>query len=282
MKLGKFSIHGCLDGQFRLDGGAMFGVVPRVLWEKTDPPDDRNRILLAIRSLLVRTGETNVLVDTGVGGKGDQKFRDIYMVDRNPPLEGALAVHGLKPEDIDIVVNTHLHLDHAGGNTCIGENGRIVPAFPMARYIIQKGEWEAAVNPDERTRGSYIIDDFLPLEDYDGVVEFVDGAEVEVVKGVSVIVTGGHTAFHQCVKVESEGEVALFLADLVPTASHLPLPYMMAYDLVPQDTLEAKKRILKQAAEEGWLVVFEHDPRIEAGYIDWEGSRPVLREEVKL
>ncbi len=282
MRLGKFFIHACMDGLFRLDGGSMFGIVPKVLWERTDPPDDKNRILLALRSLLIRTGEANILVDTGIGGKGDQKFRDIYMIDRNPPLEGALAAHGLTPQDVDMVINTHLHLDHAGGNTCIGNEGSIAPAFPRAKYVIQKGEWEDATSPDERTMGSYIADDFVPLERSKGTVEFVDGAEVEVVKGVSVIVTGGHTPFHQCVKVESEGEVALFLADLVPTASHLPLPYTMAYDLIPRDTVRAKKRLLRQAVDEEWLVVFQHDPRIEAGYLAWEGEKPVLREEVRL
>ena len=281
MRLGKFSIHSCMDGLFRLDGGAMFGIVPRVLWERTDPPDDKNRILLALRSLLIKTGEANILVDTGVGDKGDQKFRDIYMIDRNPPLKGALAAYGLTPQDIDIVINTHLHLDHAGGNTCVGNDGGIIPAFPRAKYVIQKGEWGDATNPNERTKGSYIANDFLPLEGL-GVVDFVDGNEVEIIKGVSVIVAGGHTAFHQCVKVESEGEVALFLADLVPTASHLPLPYIMAYDLVPQDTLRAKKSLLKQVVEEDWLVIFQHDPRVEAGYLRQEGNKTVLREEVKL
>ncbi|MCQ4574875.1 MAG: MBL fold metallo-hydrolase [Candidatus Brocadiales bacterium] len=282
MRLGEFTIHSCSDGLFRLDGGAMFGIVPRVLWERTDPPDDKNRILLALRSLLIQTGEVNILVDTGIGSKGDQKLRDIYMIDRNPPLEGALAAHGLTPGDIDIVINTHLHLDHAGGNTCTGDGGGIVPAFPGAKYVIQKGEWEDAANPDERSRGSYIAEDFLPLEGFKGAIEFIDGMEVEVVTGVSVMVTGGHTPFHQCVKVESGGEAALFLADLVPTASHLPLPYMMAYDLVPRDTLRAKKHLLKRAVEEEWLVVFQHDPRVEAGYLRMEGERPVLREEVKL
>lgn len=281
MRLGKFSIHSCMDGLFRLDGGAMFGIVPRVLWERTDPPDDKNRILLALRSLLIKTEEANILVDTGIGDKGDQKFHDIYVVDRNPPLEGALAAHGLKPQDVDIVINTHLHLDHAGGNTCIGNDGTVVPAFPRARYVIQKGEWEDATNSDERTRGSYMADDFLPLEGI-GVIEFIDDTEVEVVKGVSVIVTGGHTEFHQCVKIASEGEVALFLADLVPTASHLPLPYIMAYDLVPQDTLKAKKNLLKRAVSEDWLVIFQHDPRVEAGYLQQEGEKTVLREEVRL
>lgn len=281
MRLGKFSIHSCMDGLFRLDGGAMFGIVPRVLWEKTDPPDDKNRILLALRSLLIKTGEANILVDTGIGDKGDQKFRDIYMIDRNPPLGGALAACGIIPQDIDVVINTHLHLDHAGGNTCVGDDGGVIPAFPRARYVIQKGEWGDAINTDERTKGSYIANDFLPLEGL-GVVDFVDGNEVEIIKGVSVIVAGGHTAFHQCVKIESEGKAALFLADLVPTTSHLPLPYIMAYDLVPQDTLRAKKKLLKQAVDEDWLVIFQHDPRVEAGYLRQEGRKTVLREGVRL
>ena len=286
MKLGNFSIHACTDGLFRLDGGAMFGVVPRLLWEKTDPPDEKNRILMSLRSLLIKTGEANILVDTGIGGKGDQKFREIFMVDRDPPLEGSLAAYGLRPEDIDIVINTHLHLDHAGGNTCVADDGTIVPAFTRARYVIHRGEWEDATNTDERTRGSYIADDFLPLEDRNGTIEFVDGDDggdaVEIVAGVSVMVTGGHTAFHQCVKVESEGKVALFCADLIPMAGHLPLPYITAYDLVPRDTLRAKKRLLDRAVNEGWLVVFQHDPRVEAAYLRRERAKTVVRETVTL
>ncbi len=288
MKLGSFLLHYCTDGVFHLDGGAMFGVVPRVLWEKLCPPDEKNRIALALGCLLIQTGKRNILVDTGIGNKGDEKFHRIYGIERRPPLENSLARCGLTFSDIDIVINTHLHMDHAGGNTFLmpgpleaETRGQAMPCFPKARYIIQKGEWEAAVKPNERTRASYIQENFLPLEET-GLLELIEEGELEVEKGITLLRTGGHTPFHQCVKIESDGQVALFLADLVPMVSHLHLPYIQSYDLYPLETLEVKRKLLGQAMDERWLLIFQHDPGVEAGYVIKTDGKFTLQNGIRL
>jgi glyoxylase-like metal-dependent hydrolase (beta-lactamase superfamily II) len=287
MRLGRFSLHFCTDGLFHLDGGAMFGVVPRVLWEKLCPPDEKNRIPMALGCLLIQTDERNILVDTGIGNKGDEKFHRIYGIDRHPPLENSLAQHGLTFNDIDIVINTHLHMDHAGGNTfswcdsITGVKGHTLPCFPKARYIVQKGEWENATHPNERTRASYIPENFLPLEETNQL-ELIEEKELEIEEGITLLRTGGHTPFHQCVKIESNDQVALFLADLAPMASHLHLPYIQSYDLHPLETLEAKRRLLKQALEGRWLLIFQHDPQVEAGYLKKIDGKFTLEEAIRL
>ncbi|MBZ0221023.1 MAG: MBL fold metallo-hydrolase [Candidatus Methylomirabilis sp.] len=273
MEFGGFRIFSLSDGSFRLDGGAMFGVAPKAMWEPLCPPDEKNRIPLSIRPLLIQTGSENILVDTGIGDKGDARFKSIYAVDRGRTLSGSLEAVGLSPSDIDIVINTHLHFDHAGGNT-VKEGGVLRPAFPNARYIVQRGEWEAALNPNERTRGSYCPDEFLPLM-VAGQLELIEGGG-EVVSGVSVIRTGGHNRDNQIVSVCSEGLTAVFTGDLIPTTRHLRIPFITAYDLFPLDTLKAKKEILSEAAEKRWLLIFEHDPETEMGYVRFMGKDPVL------
>ncbi len=271
MKLGAFDIFPVTDGRFRLDGGAMFGVVPRVIWEKCCPADNRHRIQLGLTCLLIRAYGKNILVDTGVGGKGDPKFHEMYAVDRTPSLQDSLKEMGLAVEDVHMVINTHLHFDHAGGNT-ISENGGLFPTFPKARYFVQRGEYMEAVLPNERTKASYRHENITPFE-LMKQWEFLEG-DAELFPGVSVVVTPGHTKHHQSVKVESEGKVAFFLGDLIPTVSHLPLPYLMGYDLYPVQTLETKRWILHRAFEEDWLLVFEHDPKVQIGYVrkDAEGK----------
>ncbi|MFQ5745795.1 MAG: MBL fold metallo-hydrolase [Gemmatimonadota bacterium] len=248
-------------GRLRLDGGAMFGVVPKPLWERRIPADARNRIPLAMRCLLIETSGMSVLVDTGLGAKEDEKFRDIYGVDnagRPTRLEDSLREAGLDPTDIDIVISTHLHFDHAGGNTVRDEDGRIRAAFPNAKYIIRRGEWEFARSANERVRASYPPENFVPLE-AEGRLELVEGDE-EVAPGVRLLHTPGHTPHHQSVLVDLGGEVLCYLADLVPTRAHLPLPWIMGYDLEPLVTMETKRLVLGRAAREGWLLAFEHDP----------------------
>jgi glyoxylase-like metal-dependent hydrolase (beta-lactamase superfamily II) len=264
MKLGNFEIYPLTDGFFGLDGGAMFGVVPRVIWEKHHPPDSRNRIRLALGTLLVKAHGHHILVDTGIGNKGDSKFCEIYVVDRIPSLEQSLAKHHLSPEDIHIVINTHLHLDHAGGNTH-KDNNHILPTFPHAKYYIQREEWESAMHPNERTKGSYRQEDFMILNEM-GLIKFVEG-DTQILEGVSVIETPGHTGHHQSALIESGGEKALFLGDLIPTATHIPYPYIMGYDLFPLTTLTTKKKILARAYEEKWLLIFQHDPKVRMGYL---------------
>lgn len=258
ISLGQFEIYGLRDGFFFLDGGAMFGVVPKTLWEKKFPADEKNRIKLALNSILIKTAKELILVETGIGGDLDPKFYDYYSVERKPGLVLSFEKLGYKAEDIDLVVNTHLHFDHCGGNTSKNEKGEDVPTFPKARYIIQKGEWEDALHPSERDKASYLEQNFLPLEKY-GLLQLVDGNK-EISEGVEVIVVPGHTAHHQCLKVSNGGKVFFFLGDLVPTSAHVGLSYIMSYDLSPQQTLENKREYFEQAIEEDWILGFNHDP----------------------
>lgn len=258
LKLGDFEILGLRDGFFYLDGGAMFGVVPRVLWEKKYAPDMKNRIKLSLNSLLVKTPEALVLVETGIGSKSDQRFRDIYGIERRPGLLTSLSRRGFRAEDVDVVINTHLHFDHCGGNTFRTEKGETVPTFPRARYIVQKGEWESALQPNEREKSSYLPENFLPLEKY-GLLDLVNGDQL-VVPGVEVVLAPGHTSWHQCVKVQSRGQTLFYLGDLVPTSAHIGLPYIMSYDLYPLETMETRKKFYEPAIAENWILAFVHDP----------------------
>ena len=257
------------DGTIALDGGAMFGVVPRVVWEKRDPPDERNRVTLGLNVALIESGGKRVLVDTGMGDRWSEKEVRMYGIDRSTTLIGGLRARGLAPEDIDVVVNTHLHFDHAGGNTRRQGDG-VVPTFPRARYVVQRGEWEDARHPHERSRASYREDDFVPVAEADQL-DLIDG-EAEVAPGVRAVPVGGHTTHHQMVVVESGGETLVVPTDLLPTASHLPLPFVMGYDLFPVATLEAKRRLLDAAVERGWRILFYHDARTPVGRVRREGD----------
>ena len=280
MKFGRFEIYPVTDGYIYLDGGAVFGVVPRILWEKIYAPDEKNRIQLSLCCPLIVTKKYNILIDTGVGTKHNEKFCQIYGIDKKSNLLESLYRFGYQPQNIDLVINTHLHFDHAGGNTTFNEKGEIVPTFPKAKYFIQKGEMEVALNPNERTKASYLAEDFLPLSDPE-YLNLVNDETIEVDKGVSLMRIGGHTRHHQCVKIESEGQVAFFLADLVPTVAHVHYPYITGYDLFPLETLENKKMILKQAFEEHWLLIFQHDPKVRMGYLKKMDERFGI-EEVKV
>lgn len=253
-------------GRFSLDGGTMFGVVPRSIWEKKIAPDERNRIQLGLTCLLVETGTETVLVETGVGAeKLSGKYRDIYGVDPTRGVVDALAEAGVSPEAVDRVVLTHLHMDHAGGTTLRTDDG-YAPAFPNARYIVQRQEWEDAVGADRQTVHGYnAASDLLPLERA-GVLEFVDG-DAEVCQGVRVFLTPGHTKAHQSVLVQSGDEAVCFIGDLVPTRHHLRPVYIMAFDLYPRTTFKVRQQVLKQAATEGWLVAWPHDPEQVWAYI---------------
>jgi methylmalonyl-CoA epimerase len=272
--LGNLELISVFDGFFRLDGGAMFGVVPKPLWAKQAVPDEKNRILLAMRPLIVRGGRT-MLIDAGLGGKDDRKFHDIYGVDRSRNLDHTLAEAGLTRDDIDIVLATHLHFDHAGGFTERDATGRVRPAFPRAQYIVRRGEWADARNANERNRASYLADNFVPLADA-GVLQLVDDDQT-IMPGVRVRRTGGHTMHHQMAIIESGGATAAFVADLVPTTAHLAEPWILGYDQYPNDTLASKKAFYKEALEEDTLVFFEHDPAVAAGHIrEEQGKRRVV------
>ena len=253
-------------GRFSLDGGTMFGVVPRSIWEKKIPPDERNRIQLGLNCLLVETPAETVLVETGVGAeKLSGKHRDIYGVDPSRGVVDALADAGVAPEAVDRVVLTHLHMDHAGGTTFQTDDG-YVPAFPNARYIVQRQEWEDAVGADRQTVHGYNAEsDLMPLERA-GVMELVDG-DAEVCRGVRVFLTPGHTKAHQSVLVQSGGEAVCFIGDLVPTRHHMHPVYIMAFDLYPRKTFKVRQQVLKRAADEGWLVAWPHDPEQVWAYI---------------
>lgn len=265
MKFGDIDIFVLSDGLFRLDGGAMFGVVPRVLWERTDPADEKNRILLGLNSLLIIRGKEKILIDAGIGDKYDEKFGSMFGVQREKSLLDHLAALDIRPEDITHVIMSHMHFDHIGWNTRRNSAGEIVPTFPHAVYFAQRGEYDVANHPDDRSRASYIKWNWEALEK-SGQLHLLDG-KCEPLPGIESHIAPGHTLYHTIVKVKSAGKTAAFLADLVPTTSHLKTPYVMGYDLYPKLTMETKPKILQQAFDENWLLIFEHAPRIKAGYL---------------
>jgi methylmalonyl-CoA epimerase len=272
--LGDLELISVCDGFFRLDGGAMFGVVPRSLWERKAPPDERNRITLAMRPLIVR-GARTMIIDAGVGDKETAKFSEIYGLDRVRNLDHTLAEAGLSVEDIEIVLATHLHFDHAGGFTVRDADGRIRPRFPRAQYVVRRGEWEDAIHPNERNKASYFKDNYVPLANA-GVLQLVDDDQT-IMPGVRVRCTGGHTRHHQIATIESGGKAAAYVADLIPTTAHVPNAWIMGYDLYPLDTLAAKKTLVKEAVEREMLIFFEHDPSIVAAHIrEEDGMRQVI------
>ncbi len=262
MKLGDLEVHVLVDGYVSLDGGAMFGVIPKVMWEKKIPADGRNRIQLAMNCLLVHAGGKRILVETGIGAKMSAKLRDIYGVE-GPFLNDQLADHGLHPSEIDVVINTHLHFDHCGGNTRV-EKDKVVAAYPNAKYVVQRGEFEHAKHPNERDRASYILENYESLPTAKLALLEADRA---IAPGVELIRVPGHTANMQCVKLTGGGKTAFFLADLVPTTAHLALPWIMGFDLFPVTTLENKKKWIPELVKEGWIALFCHDTKTQAAYI---------------
>jgi glyoxylase-like metal-dependent hydrolase (beta-lactamase superfamily II) len=263
LKLGDLEFHIFSAGQVLLDGGAMFGVIPRPLWEKKMVPDARNRVTLSMNCLLIESGGKRILVETGAGDKQDAKFRNIYGLD-GPNLATGLRHYGLSPEDIDIVIDTHLHFDHCGGNTVLAKD-TVLPTFPNARYLVQRGEYEHALQPTERDRASYFAENYEPL-DAAGVLTLLDGDKA-IAPGVECIVVPGHTAHMQCVKLTGGGQTAFFFADLVPTTAHLPLPWIMGYDLYPMTTLANKKKWIPESVREGWIALFAHDAATPAAHL---------------
>jgi glyoxylase-like metal-dependent hydrolase (beta-lactamase superfamily II) len=264
MRFGTLDLSIIGGGDLLLDGGAMFGVVPKVLWEKKFPADERNRIRLTTNCLLVRGKDFTVLVETGLGDKFDAKSREIYGLAEEAPLEAELAREGVGIEDVDAVVVSYLHFDHAGGSTRrVGD--RIVPAFPNARLFVQEAELEHARSPNERDRASYDPVNWEPWAQA-GRLEAVSG-EREIRPGVSVVPVAGHNEGMQAVRIESAGKTCFYFADALPTAAHLPVPWIMGHDLFPVELIQNKKRLTDEAAREGWLCVFEHDPVIPWGVI---------------
>ncbi|MFN8790040.1 MAG: MBL fold metallo-hydrolase [Bdellovibrionales bacterium] len=274
LKIGPYEICPLPTGVFGLDGGAMFGTVPKVLWEKSNPPDEKNRIPMEARALLLKSANRNVVIDCGngldfilkYGEKLGTKFAEMYNIDpEGPSLEKSLAAHGLKPDQIHHVILTHLHFDHAGGATT-EKGGRLVPTFPKARYYVQKKNLETAQKPNLRERASYFPANFQPLLDA-GVLNLLEGDQTELLPGISVYVSNGHTQGQQVVKVSDGSSTLLYCADLIPTSSHVRLPWVMGYDLNPLLLMEEKQKFLSQAANENWYLYFEHDPYCDAATI---------------
>ncbi len=274
MFLGSLELIPLCDAYFHLDGGAMFGVVAKPLWERRAPADARNRITLAMRPLVVRGQGRTVLIDAGIGEKMDPKYADIYGIQRERSLDDSLAAAGIDLSDVDVALASHLHFDHVGGFTVHDADGRLRPRFPRAEYVIRRGEWDDATHPHERNRASYLPENFVPLQDA-GVVRFMDG-DGQVVSGVRAVRTGGHTRHHTIIYIESGGQTAVFAADLIPTTAHVDPPWIMAYDLYPMETLEFKRAFVREAIEGEYLVFFEHDPTIAAGIIREKAGRPIV------
>ncbi len=279
-KLGDLRMTMLNGGNFRLDGGAMHGVVPKTIWSKLVSCDDLNRVEYTTQCLLVETAGQRVLIETGNGDKFPPKLKDIYGIDHDRSIGDALREVGLEPEAIDVVIMSHLHFDHSGGTTRAVAGGGLRPVFPRARHVVQAREWQDATHPHERNRASYLGENILPLED-SGLLELVDG-EVEVAPGVRVVPTPGHTAGHQSALLgQPGGPRALFLGDVVPTAVHTRLPFVMAYDLEPARTVETKRAIFERAIAEDWIVLWGHDLQHHGGRLAYDkDGKPVVREFV--
>ncbi len=280
MRIGPYRIHSLETGRFGLDGGAMFGVVPKTLWSKTNPSDERNRINLAMRALLILYEDRKILVDVGCGHKFSDKLKDIYRLDhRQFTLEGSLAAHRISPEDITDVILTHFHFDHAGGATCY-QDDRLKLTFPSATHYIQRSQWERALKPSEKDRGSYMGKDIEPFREH-SQLKILEGP-CELFPGLQLLISNGHTVGLQMVKIQDGSTTLFFCGDLMPTASHLPLPYLMGYDLYPLTTIEEKRRYLQQACDENWIIALEHDPNHPAIRIQSGKKYCEIREPVRL
>jgi glyoxylase-like metal-dependent hydrolase (beta-lactamase superfamily II) len=272
MNFGNYRLEIIPDSEFRLDGGAMFGVVPRNLWARVFPPDEQNRIRMSMNCVFIDAGSEKILIETGIGDKWPEKYRTMYGIDRKKTLDESLqTIAGVAANEITIVINTHLHFDHAGGNTKLDDSGQAVTSFPRARYFVSRAEYEHAEMPSERDRASYFAENWQPLKK-SGQLELKE-ANYEVVPGLTMETHAGHNRSMQCWRLERSGQTLFGFADLVPTHAHVPFAWIMGYDLYPVETLEAKKRLLPQAAREGWSCLFYHDPQLPLGRIVEDGDK---------
>lgn len=264
MQFGQFNIHVIRESTLRLDGGAMFGVVPKAMWAKTTDVDDDNRVLMSCNLLLIDTGTHKVLVETGMGDRWSDKERERYDLHTIKAPDAVLDDLGLKAEQIDYVIISHLHFDHVGGAVRLVD-GKLVPTYPNARYVVQKGEWDFAFKANARAKASYRKDDFVPLLEH-GQLQLVDG-DSEIVPGVYVRITGGHTSHHQVVYFESGSNSGVYFADILPTKAHLSPPWVMGYDHYPLASCDIKSEWLARAVEQNMLVVFDHEYGIPWGHV---------------
>ncbi len=264
LTLGDFELSILSDGTYPLDGGAFFGVIPKIMWSRKVVSDERNYVQAGLNSLLIRTGKQTILVETGMGNKLSERMIKFY--GQPAKLLTNLSAAGVAPDDIDIVINTHLHFDHCGWNTVRGNDGKIVPTFPRAKYYAPEGEWQYARRPSERDAISYISENYDPLVE-SGQMTLLKGGE-EIVPGISVKTFPGHTAHMQAVIVESAGRTACYISDLIPSTAHIDLTWGMAFDLYPLQTIESKKQYYAKAISEKWLTVFTHDPKVPWAYVE--------------
>ena len=279
--LGKWKVTALETGDFWLDGGAMMGSVPKVLWEKTNPADTFNRIQLALRCLLLDDGKNRILIESGMGDKLESSFKGRFHVEQPKyPLKEKLREAGYAMDDVTHVLLTHLHFDHAGGATTLDSQGQLVPAFPNAVYYVSQENWEAGINPSPRDSASYLDINYKPLAEA-GLLQLVSD-DTMIMDGVSTLIVNGHTYGQQLIKIESEGEILVFVADLIPLRSHLQLPWIMGYDLNAVLTLEEKTAFLEKAAQHKWWIWFYHDPDTVAVKISHgEKYYDVIEEEVR-
>jgi len=276
LTLGDFELSVFSDGTYPLDGGAFFGVIPKVMWSRRVAADERNYVAAGLNSLFIRTGSHNVLVETGMGNKISERMIKFY--GQPAKLLDNLAAVGIAPEDIDIVINSHLHFDHCGWNTVRDRSGKIVPTFPRAKYYVPEGEWQYARRPSERDAISYLPENYDPLVE-SGQMTLLKGGE-EIVSGISVKTFPGHTAHMQAVLVQSQGLTACYISDLIPTTAHIDITWGMGFDLYPLDTIESRKRYYAQAIPEKWLTVFTHDAKRPWAYVDRDEIGKMVAKEV--
>jgi glyoxylase-like metal-dependent hydrolase (beta-lactamase superfamily II) len=268
LSLGDFELSIFSDGIYPLDGGAFFGVIPKIMWSRKAVADERNYVPAGLNSLLIRTGRHNVLVETGMGNKLSERMIKFY--GQPAQLLANLAAAGIAPEGIDIVINTHLHFDHCGWNTVRDKEGNIVPTFPRATYYAPQGEWQYARKPSERDSISYLPENYDPLVARRQMT-LLPGDQ-EIVPGISVKTFPGHTAHMQAVIVESKGRTAAYPSDLIPTTAHIDIPWGMGFDLYPLETIESKKQYYAKALPEKWLTVFTHDAKTPWAYVEKDES----------
>jgi glyoxylase-like metal-dependent hydrolase (beta-lactamase superfamily II) len=270
MKIAGYNLYPILTSQFKLDGGAMFGIIPKTLWERKMPSDELNRIQMVTRSLLLVSDKKRILIDTGNGDKWQEKFKKIYEIDtKSVSLDSSLAEAGFTPEDITDVFCTHLHFDHIGGNTKI-ENGKIVPSFPNAKYWMSQVNWNVANSPSEKDQGSFMQDDWAVLAEND-MINFVSGIE-QFLPNIDIIISNGHTPGMMLPIISDTNNTLVYGADLIPTSAHIPLPWVMAYDVQPTVTIEEKKQFYNDAVDNNWMLFFEHDPDVVACTIQYDGK----------
>lgn len=280
MKIGQYELHSIETGRFALDGGAMFGIVPKVLWNKLNPADEENRIEMALRSLLIMNDKHKVLVDTGIGTKFSEKYQKIYKIDQsNDNLVSSLEKYNLEPKDITDVILTHLHLDHVGGATH-REGSKLKITFPNASYYVQKKHYDWALKPSEKDKGSFIREDFKPIED-GGKLRLVDGYAM-ILPNIDVIVYDGHTVAQQLVKISDGINTLVYCSDLIPFTSHIMIPYIASYDINPLTVIEDKENLLSRACNGDWILFFEHDPVTEAAKIEKTEKGYTIKERMRL